>query len=400
MFMLNAWYALAWSHEIGRDLFSRKVCGQPIVAWRKLDGTVAALTDRCWHRLLPLSKGTLKGDAVQCAYHGLTFDGCGTCVHAPAQDQPPKMAKVRSYPIAEKNRMVWVWTGDPALADPALVPDLHWLGDPKWAGEGTTYHVACNYQLVSDNLLDLTHETFVHASSIGDLHVAKAPITTRTEGDRVIVTRWILDHDPAAFWKAQMRHVYGYEGHVDRWQIIEWYPPANIVIDVGVAVAGTGAPDGDRSKGLSMRVVNTVTPETERSCHYFFINPRNYRVDDPELTLSIVKAIRGVFSEDVEIFEAQQKAIDETPDMEMRNLGIDSGSIRARKILAEKIAAEAAASRRASAEGGPSSPVPGALPDPGSSTPPHGELMATAVGAAASRQSSSQSASQDASKVS
>ncbi len=349
MFLLDTWYALAWGHEVGRGLFARKVCGQSVVAYRRLDGTAVALADRCWHRLLPLSKGKLEGDTVVCGYHGLTFDACGSCVKAPAQERPPKAAQVRTYPLVEKNRMLWIWPGDPAKADPALVPDFHWLGDPDWAGEGSTCHVACNYKLISDNLLDLTHETYVHASSIGDDHVTAAPIKMTVDGERVIVTRWILDHEPASFWKAQMRAVRNYEGPVDRWQIIEWTPPSHCVIDVGVAEAGSGAPQGDRSRGLSMRVVNTVTPETEGSSYYFFMNPRNYRVSDGELTQTIVKSVRHIFGEDIAVFEAQQRAIDESPEMKLQYLGIDAGSMRARRILDDKLSKEAAAREAAAA---------------------------------------------------
>ena len=159
-FPLNAWYAAAWGHEIGRALAARTVCSKDVVLFRKADGAVAALEDACWHRLLPLSLGRLEGDQVICGYHGLRFDGAGRCTHMPAQKTINPSAGVRAFPVAEKHRLVWLWPGDPALADPAEIPDFHWNDGTDWAGEGGTYYsLQCDYRLVVDNLMDLTHET-------------------------------------------------------------------------------------------------------------------------------------------------------------------------------------------------------------------------------------------------
>ena len=178
----EAWYAAAWDHEIGRKLTARKICDHDVVMYRRLDGRVCTLENACWHRLLPLSMGRLDGDEVTCGYHGLVFDASGRCTHMPSQDTINPSACVRTYPTVERHRFVWIWTGDPARADPALVPDLHWNDDPDWAGDGKVIHVKCDYRLVLDNLMDLTHETFVHSSSIGDRAVAEAPFEV-THGD-------------------------------------------------------------------------------------------------------------------------------------------------------------------------------------------------------------------------
>ena len=162
-FPLNAWYVAAWSHEVGRrEPLARTVCNKRMVLWRKADASIAALEDACWHRLLPLSMGSLEGDDVVCRYHGLAFDGKGQCTRMPSQDTLNPAARVRSYPVVDRYRFVWVWPGDPALADPALVPDLHWNDDPEWAGDGKTLFAKCDYRLFVDNLMDLTHESFVH----------------------------------------------------------------------------------------------------------------------------------------------------------------------------------------------------------------------------------------------
>lgn len=144
-FPLNAWYVAAWSHEVGRqELLARTICNTPIVFWRKSDNTIAALEDACWHRLLPLSLGRLDGDEVVCRYHGLAFDGDGKCARMPSQDKLNPSACVKSFPNVERHRFVWIWPGDPALADPSLVPDMHWNDDPEWEGDGQTMYAECD----------------------------------------------------------------------------------------------------------------------------------------------------------------------------------------------------------------------------------------------------------------
>ena len=195
-FPLNAWYAVAWDVEVKKELLARTICNRPLVLYRRADGQAVALEDACWHRLLPLSKGWLDGDEVVCGYHGLVYNADGRCIHRPSQETINPSACVRSYPLAERHRYVWVWMGDPDK-----VPDLHWNDDPAWAGDGKVIHVKSNYRLVVDNLMDLTYETFVHAGSIGNRAVAEAPFDVTYTEDTVTVTRW-LDIDPPPFWAA------------------------------------------------------------------------------------------------------------------------------------------------------------------------------------------------------
>lgn len=335
-FPLNAWYAVAWDVEVTRSLAPRTLCNQKIVLYRKTDGTIAALADACWHRLVPLSRGRLQGDDVVCGYHGLVFNPQGRCTFMPSQETINPAACVRAYPVVERHRFIWVWPGDPALADPTKVPDLHWNRDPAWAGDGGTILVKCDYRLVIDNLMDLTHETFVHGGSIGNEAVAEAPFET-THGDRTAtVTRWMRDIEPPPFWRAQL----GKPGHVDRWQIIRFEAPGTIAIDVGVAPTGTGAPEGDRSQGVNGYVLNTITPETDSTCRYLWAFARNYRMDEQALTTQLREGVATIFREDETILEAQQKAIEENPGRIFYNLNIDSGSMWARRLIDRMIESE------------------------------------------------------------
>jgi phenylpropionate dioxygenase-like ring-hydroxylating dioxygenase large terminal subunit len=337
----NCWYAAAYDVELKRELLARTVAGRKLVLYRQESGQPVALENACWHRLMPLSEGKLEGDRVACGYHGLVYNPEGRCVFMPSQKTINPAARVRAFPVVERHRFVWVWTGDPALADPDLVPDLHWNDDPEWAGDGKRIHLKCGYKLIVDNLMDLTHETFVHGASIGQRSIAEVPFEV-THGNRsATVTRWMRDVDAPPFWAMQLEWKHGKPaGKVDRWQIIHFEAPSTIAIDVGVAPAGSGAPDGDRSEGVNGFVLNTMSPETERTCHYFWAFVRNYRLEDQRITTLIREGVTGVFGEDEVVLAAQQQGVDDHPDKEFYNLNIDAGAMWARRLIDRMMAAE------------------------------------------------------------
>lgn len=340
VFPLNAWYAAAYDVEVGRQLAPRTICNKKLVMYRRADNTPVVLEDACWHRLLPLSKGRLEGGNVVCGYHGLVFNPGGRCIQMPSQETLNPSACVRVFPVIERHRFIWVWMGDSALADPANIPDLHWNDDPAWAGDGRVIHAKCDYRLVIDNLMDLTHETFVHGSSIGNRAVAEAPFEVTHTKKTATVTRWMLDIDPPPFWAYQLRKKNGQVVKADRWQVINFEAPSTVTIDVGVAPAGSGAAQGDRSQGVNGYVLNTITPETDTTCHYFWAFCRNYSIHEQGLTQALREGVTRVFGEDEEILEAQQKAILEHPDKVFYNLNIDAGAMWARRIIDGMVAEE------------------------------------------------------------
>ena len=355
-FPLNAWYAAAYDVEVGRTLLARTICNQKMVLYRLQNGDVAALEDACWHRLMPLSLGRLDGDEVQCGYHGLVYNAQGRCTHMPSQETLNPSACVRAFPVAEKYRFVWVWPGDPAKANPALIPDMHWNDDPAWTGDGKMNRVKCDYRLVVDNLMDLTHETFVHGSSIGQRAVAEAPFVA-THGERTAtVTRFMENIDAPPFWAGQIDHALGYKGKVDRWQVIKFEAPCTVNIDVGVAQTGTGAVppavNGDvnqgdprdtrRTRGVNGFVLNTITPETDQTCLYFWAFARNYCLGEQRLTHQLREGVAGIFLEDEHVLEAQQQAMNDHPEHRFYNLNIDAGSMWARRLIDGLVAREGA----------------------------------------------------------
>ncbi len=336
MFVPNRWYVAGWDREIGRTPLARVICGEPVVLYRTLAGMAVAMRDACPHRLFPLSKGILEGDNLRCLYHGFMFDAGGSCVETPAIGTAARNLQVQIYPVVERYRFVWVWIGDPSRADPAKLPNLWQCEDPDWTFDGDYYHMACDYRLGIDNLMDLTHETHVHASSIGQPEIMESPIETTVEDGQVFVKRWMLDVEPPPFWKYALRK----EGRVDRWQICQFIPPGTVIIDVGVALAGTGAPEGDRSQGVNGYVIDFLTPETETTHHYFWGMARNFGIKDLGFTQSFKEQQGTVFMQDKEVLEAQQAAILSNPHMRLRAFNIDVGGVRSRMLIDQAIRAE------------------------------------------------------------
>jgi phenylpropionate dioxygenase-like ring-hydroxylating dioxygenase large terminal subunit len=168
VFIKNCWYVAAWSHEIEATTFlARTITGIPLMFWRDANGAIVAFEDRCCHRAAPLSMGRREADGVRCMYHGMLFDRSGKCIEIPSQDFIPPAAKVRTFPVVEKHKWVWVWMGDPARADQGLIPDTHYLDDPGWRGTPGYFHYEANYLLIADNLLDFSHLAYVHEKTLG-----------------------------------------------------------------------------------------------------------------------------------------------------------------------------------------------------------------------------------------
>jgi phenylpropionate dioxygenase-like ring-hydroxylating dioxygenase large terminal subunit len=330
MYLYDHWYVAAWADEIGRTPLARTLLDEPVVLYRTEAGMPVALADRCPHRRVPLSMGKLVGDRLQCHYHGLQFDTSGACVRVPGQDAIPSALCTRAYPVEERHGLIWIWMGAAEEADPASIVDYHWLTDPGWGSKGVRFHVKANWQLIVDNLLDLTHLAFVHESTIGNAAVAEnAAVRVRRTEQGVEVTRWMIDKPaPPTYVKAG-----GFTGNVDRWQIIDFTPPAFLRLHVGATPTGTGAPEGRFEGGINMRNLNLITPETEGTTHYFWAQAHDFQPDNPAVTDLVFEQVKTAFLEDVDVFEAQQRMIDAAPDSPQHDINADAGGIQARRIL-------------------------------------------------------------------
>jgi phenylpropionate dioxygenase-like ring-hydroxylating dioxygenase large terminal subunit len=337
MFLRNGWYTALWSHELTDKPVAKTFLGDKVVLFRGAGGQVGALEDCCCHRAAPLSMGNVAGEYLACGYHGLQFDVNGQCMKVPGQPDVPAGAKVRSYPLHEKNNVIWIWMGEPAKADPAQIPDLPWLSDAKWATTPGRLHVKANYQFILDNLLDLTHVAYVHKNTLsGDPREATTPTKTERLPDGIRVGRWMIDFvPPPLFAKAG-----NFTTNVDRWQYVTWQPPGIVYIDVGCAKTSTGAPQGDRSQGISIWANHLVTPETENSSHYMFCFARNFSLDDAQMSKLLYDGSHATFLEDVDVLEGvQTNRVDGGLDG-LIHITADGAQLQMRRMLSSMIGAE------------------------------------------------------------
>jgi vanillate O-demethylase monooxygenase subunit len=328
----NGWYMGAWSDEVGRTLLQRWILGRPVCFYRRLDGSVTAIEDRCPHRKYPLSLGRLDGDVIECNYHGYRIDSAGLCVGVAEQPDTPK-ASVHRFPLVERDGVVWIWTGDVELADPALIPDTGWLSDPGWTHVKGLVPLKSRQVLLVENLLDLTHETFLHPSSIGNASVAATPIDVTSEGDRVSFVRHMVGIEAPPFYEQSM----GLTSPIDRWQDGDFYAPGVFILNIRLAPTGTEEPEG-----FHMKVMYGMTPATETETHDFFALARDYRIDDADLSAFQLEQQLAVMQEDVDALEIQEIMVASEPaGIRESSIRSDVAGIRGRRLLEKRAAKEA-----------------------------------------------------------
>jgi len=326
-FLRASWYVAAWDREISRTPLARTLLNEAIVLYRREDGTPVALEDRCCHRQLPLSMGKVEGNDLRCGYHGLKFDASGKCIEIPGQASIPPQARVRSYPLVEKYNWVWIWMGDAAKADPTLIPNWWWADHAEWAfTKPDRVRLECNYQLIADNVLDVTHLAYVHATSIGASSITEFPATVE-RGERLVrLTRWIRDRPPPPLYQ----RAGGFTGNVDRWQIVEHIPPCFTVNFGGCS---------DSKAKIDLMALSAPTPESEKSTHYFFGFVRNFGLGDAHTENICRVDMVKVFNEDFPVLEAQQRSMD--PDRSRIDIAVDAAPLAARRMLQAMIEKEA-----------------------------------------------------------
>ena len=337
----NTWYVACTPSELdGAKPLGRTVCGERLVFHRGPDGQPVALEDWCPHRGAPLSLGRVEDGQLVCGYHGLVMGCQGRAVSMPGQ-RVQNFPPVRRFPVVERHGFIWLWPGDAARADEALIPHLAWAEDPEWAYGGGLYHIECDYRLMIDNLMDLTHETYVHATSIGQKEIDETPVTTKTEGEHVITSSFMDNVMAPPFWRANLRGNHLPDDQpVDRWQVCHFVPPSHVMIEVGVALAGKGGYHADPKDKVYSIVVDFITPETDTSMWYFWGMARNFRAADAALTAQIRDGQGRIFAEDTQMLEQQQRNLLQWPGRRLLKLNIDAGGVHARRVIDRWIAAE------------------------------------------------------------
>jgi vanillate O-demethylase monooxygenase subunit len=330
-FPLNQWYVAALSTELADRPLGRTLLNHAVVLFRDGSGNVSALEDRCCHRALPLSNGTLDEGGIRCGYHGMLYDGAGQCIEIPGQDAIPRTAKVKRFFVEEKDGLVWLWFGQDEQAEPvSSAPDypVHTSGDYLWGGG--VYHYETPYQLIHDNLLDLSHLGYVHLRTIGgdpSTHM-NAEMKTTAEGDCVRVVRHMRNSLPPPTYSA----AYPFKGSIDRWQEIEFLPTHLKIWTGGANVGEEDLENPDRG-GFHMRGFHGVTPETETTAHYIWTIATNPQ-SDPEGTLKkVVDQTELTFGEDKVVIEAQYQNMLKFGDEPMISIHVDTGANQARRIM-------------------------------------------------------------------
>ncbi len=331
-FLKNAWYCATWSNEVGEGLFERTIANHPILFYRKDNGDPVALHDMCPHRFSPLHRGTRKGDLVECAYHGLRFDSTGKCVHNPHGDgKIPKKAFVRQYPLVERHDMLWVWLGEPELANPDTIPDFSCQNDPRYRCVGGVIEMHGNYEIITDNLMDLTHVEYLHRGLLGSDAITRGKHEIMQDGTTVWSNRWCPDGLAPPAWDAMFDN---YGKVVDHWLYMRWDAPAHMLLDVGIVPTGT-----PRENGIWMYGTDILTPRTETSSYYFWGVSRAYKLDDAAMDQAWRDAIDLAFvHQDKPTIEAQQAMMElhgatDIDGLDPVLLTGDSGPMRCRRLL-------------------------------------------------------------------
>ena len=264
MFLKNTWYVACQAHEITDKPLGRKICNEAMVFYKNAEGKVSAVQDFCPHRGAPLSLGRVCNGQLVCGYHGLVMGCDGHTVSMPGH-QVRNFEPVKAYAVIERYGFVWVWPGDQSKVDLAQMPTFEWFDNPKWAYGGGLYHIACDYRLMIDNLMDLTHETYVHSTSIGQQEIDETPSRTVTEGDCVTTSRFMEGIKAPPFWKMAMRaNDLDDEATVDRWQICKFTPPSHVLIEVGVALAGKAITRHLKTKPTAWWWISSRQKQTHR----------------------------------------------------------------------------------------------------------------------------------------
>jgi len=346
----NQWWVAATSDEITRDPKQRWILDYPVCLYRKQDGGVVALDDRCQHRWAPLSKGWLEGDDIICGYHGFRYCPEGSCVKVPTQNTQPARARVKSYPVMERAPLVWIWTGDPALSEGTSPPEIPWLNQPEWRGSHGYMKIAANYMLLKENVLDLTHFGYVHRKTFKIFDWNRAPEVT-VEGNQV---EFKLDFPPTPLAPV-FQDITGFGSRpIARVNWGRYLSPA--LQHAGQDFTDPSPAIGARAN-VSFRVLHATTPVDPTHMHYFWFFAFDLPLTEEQITSVVAITLKG-FAEDDEMISAVQDIISRDPrgpDYPEVMVATDRAAVQARRLLQKQMASEESttehrASRPAAAE--------------------------------------------------
>ncbi|MDF1690850.1 MAG: aromatic ring-hydroxylating dioxygenase subunit alpha [Zhongshania sp.] len=297
-FLNNAWYVAFWISELDDKPLKKKILGRNVLFYRDSNGAAIGLSNECPHRFAPLHKGRIEGDTIECPYHGLRFDRTGLCVYNPYSDDCdglPANAVLRAFPVVEKYRFIWVWMGDPQLANEAEIPDYSFLDNTAafTATAEATLTMPVNYELILDNLMDLSHGQFLHATTLGNSAMAAGSTTARKVGNIVYSERLNPAGEvPLLFAPAQLVDA---GALVDFWNDMWWAPGSCYYLEVGITPAGR-----PREEGVLIKSAQILTPVDERNTEYRHILYRDFLKENDAVTIAMEALVSKAFSEEDE----------------------------------------------------------------------------------------------------
>ena len=329
------WWIAAYSSEVGREITGRTILDKRIILYRTDAGDVVALAGHCPHRSFPLEKGRLVGDAVQCGYHGFTYDSSGRCIRIPSQEEVQDNCWLRRYPTDERGGLVWIWTGDPGAVDPFLVPDVVRIGlAPDWCIDPSPLvTIRGRYTLLIDNLLDLSHATFVHSDTIPAAEaIANTPAKVLETNGALNVQRIGRGLPTNPFFQMLFPD---HESRVDQHFDSEYLGPC--LIRTGGAIYSSE----DRSELGRINFIHGITPETETSVHYWVMTTRNFQVDNGAISHALLAMGDRIQPQDIDVIESIETMLQSMPDSPREVSGlVDVGALKVRRMLRSQIRSE------------------------------------------------------------
>ena len=340
-FVENCWYVAAWASDIEEgDKFKRVLLEKPVVIFKGESGRYIALEDRCCHRGAPLALGRIEGDCLRCMYHGMKFDHNGICVEIPGQDKISDVHRVHSYPIEERGGLLWIWMGDPALADQEEILDFPYLSDPEWKGhtERSYLHYDANWMLIVDNLADFSHLAFVHTNTLGgsEDYASESKETVYKLEDGFRMERWHLRSAPAPFHKNVFPNG---PDPVDRINDVTIRIPGVMFMETSFGPVGWD-PEGDREGVIKYANCQFMTPETRSTTHFFWDYLHNYDSNIEDISASLKESLVAGFMEDKIFIEEQQKYLTQFGRFQPRGLASDRALAHYRNVWNKRLEAE------------------------------------------------------------
>jgi vanillate O-demethylase monooxygenase subunit len=328
-FIHNAWYVIAQAREVGRAPISRTVLGHSIVLFRSQRGAAIALQNRCCHRSFPLVHGRVEGDTIVCGYHGLRFDTRGRCVEIPMQKCVPPVVRVRAYRTMERGAFVWVWMGEEESADEAALPHQEWMDHPDWDTCGGYLHVKGSYVHLHENLLDLSHLSFLHAESFGTPEYARAPVETKIERNTIEVWRHVECHLPPIYAEPL-----GWLGTRARRSSGSQFVAPGLHVNTGIFCNLDRPQDTERALP-TVKVAQLITPETHQSTHYWYVLARNFARGDAATSSLMLERQSAAFNEDAFALEriTELSALEDQHAIQQISLPTDKAGVLMRRHL-------------------------------------------------------------------